>query len=222
MVDFNYAGEFGEKYHRARQLPKEAQKWISQLRAEKLRKWISPEDRVLEWGVGFGWNLASLNCREKVGFDVADVRAEVERKKIRFVADEQELPNGEFDVVLAHQVLEHLTNPFNCLLRCKSLLADRGKLLVFVPLERERKYFKFRTSDRAHHLSSWTPGSLERLIVRSGWKVQESFVQRFRFDRIAALAAWRMNGGASLFRLLRRFAVLLLPEFEICVVAVAQ
>jgi hypothetical protein len=219
MAEFDYAKEFGTAYHRARRLPGAGEQWIAALRAEKLRSWIASEHRVLEYGVGFGWNLAALKCREKVGFDVADLGAEVEAKGIRFESREELLPKNSFDAILAHHVLEHVPSPFACLSRLQSLLCATGKLLVFVPFERERKYRRFRTTDRAHHLYSWSLCSLEHLLTANGWRVQESRLLHFRFDRAAAVATARLRGGQRLFRLLRAVGVRLLPEYEICLVA---
>jgi SAM-dependent methyltransferase len=219
VPEFDYSKEFGAAYHRARQLPARSQELIAALRADKLRRWIAPEHRVLEYGVGFGWNLAALACREKVGFDVAELRAEVEAKGIRFESHEDSLPKNSFDVVLAHHVLEHVPGPVACLSRLRSLLRSAGRLLVFVPFEREPKYRQFRRLDRAHHLYSWTPRSLEHLLVAGGWVVEELDLLRFRFDRAAALATARLHGGLRLFRFIRALGVNLFPEYEICIAA---
>jgi hypothetical protein len=212
---FDYAGPFGATYHQARRLPREAERWICRVRAAKIQKWIGKEDSVLEYGVGFGWNLADVRCREKVGFDVADVREDVESRGIRFFNDENSLPRSAFDVLLAHHALEHLPNPADSLVRWR--LASR--LITFVPLEREMKYRRYRLADRAHHLYGWTPSSLGSLLARSGWIVQEIAVNKFRFDRIAAKVAFKARGGWPLFWLLRTAGLFLMPEYEIRAIA---
>src|SRR5688572_13707209 len=86
---FDYSAEFGSLYHGARRLPDHAEQWIAIARAAKLRGLIHSTDRVFEYGVGFGWNLAMLHCAERVGFDVTPgLRSAVESKGIRFIADE--------------------------------------------------------------------------------------------------------------------------------------
>ena len=68
----HYQGERGQRYHvDKRSVPEVAVPWVSRLRAEKFRPHISPGNVVLEFGVGFGWNLASLVCAKKIGIDVA-------------------------------------------------------------------------------------------------------------------------------------------------------
>ena len=221
MAEFDYAKEFGTEYHRARQLPVAQQQWIASVRADKLRRWIAPEHRVLEYGVGFGWNLAAISCREKIGFDVANLRAEVEAKGITFESEEGSLPNGRFDIVLAHHVLENVPKPVPCLSRLRSLLSPTGKLLIFVPFERERKYQRFYSKNRAHHLYSWTPNSLARLVTSAGLTVRQTQVRRFRFDRLAAIITSKLGGELRLYRFLRAAGVLLLPEYELCMIAQA-
>jgi SAM-dependent methyltransferase len=218
--EFDYGRQFGTIYHGARRLPAEAQQWISRIRAEKMKPWISAEDRVLEYGVGFGWNLAALECCEKVGFDLTpELRGEVEEKGIRFEMDENALAASNYDKIVAHHVLEHVPSPSKSLKVLKNLLTAGGKLLLFVPFEREREYRSFRPTDRAHHLYSWTPGSLNRLVTESGWAIEQTRVKRFRFDRMAAIAAFKLRGGFALYRLIRRAGLLLLPEFELFLVA---
>jgi SAM-dependent methyltransferase len=218
--EFDYGSQFGTVYHGARRLPAEAQQWISRIRAEKIKPWISAGDRVLEYGVGFGWNLAALECREKVGFDLTpELRNEVEVKGIRFETNEEALATSTYDKVLAHHVLEHVPSPAKCLKRLKNLLTAGGKLLLFVPFEREREFRTYRATDRAHHLYSWTPASLNRLVTETGWEIEQTRISRFRFDRMAAIAAGKLRSGFGLYRLLRGVGLRLLPEFELCLVA---
>jgi len=223
MQQFDYAKEFGSAYHAARSLPTGTERWLAEIRAEKLQQWILPTDQVLEYGVGFGWNLAALRCARKVGFDLTpDLREKVEANGIRFEASEKSLPQRSYDVVLLHHVLEHIWNPFFCLKKLRGLLAENGRLLLFVPFERERKYQTFFAVNRAHHLYSWTPASLSRLLIRSGFAIEEMRIQPFRFDRLAAVVAKQIGGGPRLYRWLRRIGVSLLPEFELCFVARLQ
>jgi len=218
--EFDYGSQFGAIYHGARRLPAEAQQWISRIRGEKIKPWVSTQDRLLEYGVGFGWNLAALECREKVGFDLTpDLRNEVEAKGIRFETNEEAIASSTYDKVLAHHVLEHVPSPAKCLKRLKSLLTIGGKLLLFVPFEREREFRTYRPTDRAHHLYSWTPASLNRLVTETGWTIEQTRINRFRFDRVAAILAHRLRGGIRLYRLLRKAGLLLLPEFELFLVA---
>lgn len=216
---FNYSGRQGEIYHAQRRLPGAAERWISGIRAAKIQTEISPTDSVFEYGVGFGWNLALLNCRSKAGFDLAgQLDQEVEKKGIVFI---RELGEGteSFEVVLCHHTLEHVPAPAQTLQQIKTLLKPGGKLLLFVPLEREKKYRRMRASDRAHHLFSWTPAALQNLAAANGYKIISNRIQLFRFDRAAAVLAHRFKLGELGYRFLRKAGQFLLPEYEIALVA---
>jgi SAM-dependent methyltransferase len=218
--NFDYGAEFGSFYHRARRLPPGAEEWIAQVRAGKIAQWISPGDRVLEYGVGFGWNLAAVRCAEKVGFDLTPGLAEaVESKGIRFQSDPSKLERSSYDVIILHHVLEHVSSPFQCLTLLKSLLRTNGKLLLFVPFEGELKYRRFILRHQAHHLSSWTPSSLTGLLIEAGWLIEQARLQKFRFDRFAALVAEKLRANFFVYRWVRTLGLFFLPEYEISVVA---
>jgi SAM-dependent methyltransferase len=218
---FDYSGEFGSHYHAGRSLPKPAEAWISSVRADKFRYYVSPNHRVLEYGVGFGWNLAGLRCAEKVGFDLAGNLAEaVEEKGIRFITSINLLCSGSrFDTIIAHHVLEHVSDPISVLRLLKTLISPNGKLLLHVPFEREGRYRRWRI-ERAHHLYSWTPESLRRIAEASGWSVESLRVDNFRFDRLASVIALRIKGGYGTYRFVRWLGRTLLPEYEIFLVGV--
>ena len=218
--DFNYAGPDGEKYHLRRQLPPEAEGWVASLRAAKLQPFVKGTDSVLEYGVGFGWNLMALECRQKIGFDVvSSLRSVVEARGIRFVMDLSALSTETFDVLVCHHTLEHLANPAEALQIMLRLLKPLGKLLLFVPYEFERKYRRQNPSDKAHHLYSWTVSSLSNLVVAQGFQLDSARLQPFRFDRAAAVAAYRLKMGAIGYRFTRALGLFFLPEYEVVVIA---
>ena len=217
---FDYSGTAGAAYHSRRQLPPAAEEWICAIRAEKFQPWIKPGDRVFEYGVGFGWNLARLQCAEKAGCDVAPgLQTVVEGKGIRFVADPAALPGATFDVVICHHTLEHLRHPAGALAIIRNLLKPGGTLLLHVPYEKERKYRRHNPADKAGHLYSWTPSSLSNLVISEGYELLAAGLQRFRFDRAAAVVALKLKIGEPGYRFLRRAGQLLLPEYEIALVA---
>lgn len=217
---FDYARQFGAEYHQARRVPERAEHWIAAVRAQKIAPYIRAADRVLEYGVGFGWNLAAIRCAEKIGFDpTPGLKSFVEQKGIQFTAEESSLRSGEYDTVLAHHVLEHVKRPCDSLKRLGSFLKSAGRLLIFVPFERERKYHHFRGNDRSHHLFSWTPRSLRRLVEESGLAIENLEVRKFRFDRIAALVTLRLKAGLGLYRWIRAFGLAVAPEYELVLLA---
>lgn len=219
---FEYEGKQGEEYHARRSLPGQAERWISRVRARKLQRYVGEKDAVFEYGVGLGWNLMSLGCRERAGFDLAGtLENEVEGKGIGFVSRLEGLED-RFEVVICHHTLEHVPKPLEVLKQLARLLRKGGNLLLFVPLERERKYRRINPEDKAHHLYAWTPAAFRELVAAAGFKVVSVQTPRFRFDRAAALVAYKLRLGETGYRAIRAVGQLLFPEHEIALVAQKQ
>jgi SAM-dependent methyltransferase len=202
-------------------LPLDGERWLGNVRAAKIQPLIKTTDKVFEYGVGFGWNLMALECGEKIGFDVAGVvRSTVEARGIHFVENPRQVLAGSMDVVLCHHTLEHLVNPAEALETMFELLKSAGKLLLFTPYEIERKYRRYEPArDKAHHLYSWTPSTLANLVQARNFRIDSVRLQPFRFDRAAAVAALKFHLGEAGYRLVRRVGLMLLPEYEIALVA---
>ena len=81
-----YRGRDGAIYHEVKHGGgRFVDETIAKSRAQKLQPFVKNSDVVLEFGVGTGYNLMQLNCREKIGYDVAEYcRAKVEPKGIYF------------------------------------------------------------------------------------------------------------------------------------------
>lgn len=217
---FDYGGSDGAAYHEGRKVPGIAENWIAKVRSEKIQPFIKPTDSVLEYGVGFGWNLRQLLCFRKVGFDVAaGLKNASEAHRIAFVDDVDLIPTESFDVVLCHHTLEHLKDPAEALRTILRVLKPEGSLLLFVPFEKERKYRKYNPNDRAHHLFSWTPASLANFAQAVGFEVRSVQLRKFRFDRAAALLAIKLKLGEKFYRFVRAAALMLMPEYEIQLIA---
>ncbi|MBC8002446.1 MAG: class I SAM-dependent methyltransferase [Opitutaceae bacterium] len=217
----HYTGDAGRQYHEGKRgIPPECFDWISRLRAEKFQPYIRPSDVVFEFGVGSGWNLASLQCARKIGCDVADFLAiDVGHRGIEFLPDLNSMPAASVDIVLCHHALEHVPDPFSTLRELKHLIKPGGKLLLCVPFEKERRYRKFNPAEPNHHLFSWNIQTLGNLASDAGFSIQELSLEKFRFDRYAAIQAHRLRLGERAFRVLRWLGLLVAAEFEIRLVA---
>ena len=217
----HYSGESGLRYHEVkRALPLRALPWVIRLRASKFATWIKPTDAVVEFGVGAGWNLAGLNCSRKIGIDVAEaIEAQVRGHQIEFFFTSTDLPKSLADVVLCHHALEHVLAPAEILSEIKRLLKPGGLLLLNVPNERPSLCARFKKNEPNHHLYSWNIQTLGNLVIECGFVMKHIQVQRFRFDRAAAVWAVRIGLGERTYRLIRRVGLWVLPEFEIAVQA---
>jgi hypothetical protein len=94
------------------------------------------EDRVFEYCVGSGRNLALLQVAEKAGYDVSEhARPTATRSGITVYNSIDVVPRGYYTVVICHHVLEHVSSPFRTLCVLRELLANEGRLILTVPLE---------------------------------------------------------------------------------------
>jgi SAM-dependent methyltransferase len=216
-----YEGEAGRSYHESkRAIPDQAFPWVARLRAEKLQPHVRIGDVVLEFGVGYGWNLAALNCRRRIGCDAASFLAPaVQARGIEFVTDARSLPDGLADAVVCHHTLEHVPSPSEVLAELRRLLRTGGTLLLFVPFEKERRYRRFRPDEPNHHLYSWNAQTLGNLATDAGFQLRSAGVGRFGYDRVAAAWACRLRLGEAGFRCIRGLAHALRPAGEVRVVA---
>ena len=217
----HYRGEAGRRYHQEkRALPEAAFPWVARLRAEKLAPLVRRSDVVLEYGVGSGWNLAALPCARKIGCDISDFLAPTVRNLgIEFVTETALLPDASVDVAICHHTLEHVLSPPTILAELRRLLCPGGRLLVFVPFEKESRYRRFNPSEPNHHLYSWNSQTLGNLVGECGFSVSEATVGRFGYSRFAAVWASRLFLGERGFRAIRRLAHLVRPAFEVRIVA---
>ncbi len=216
-----YSGDSSAKYHvDKRAIPARALPWIFELRARKFQPHVSPDDVVFEFGVGYGWNLARLDCRRKIGCDISPLlEAEVQKLGIEFVYKPEEIADATADVVICHHALEHLSSPTEALAQMRRILKPNGLLLLFVPYERERRYQKFNTREPNHHLFSWNVQTLGNLVETCGFSFVEGGLQKFRFDRFAALLAIKLRLGRAAYFAIHALALLAAPEYEVRLIA---
>jgi SAM-dependent methyltransferase len=221
QAERHYRGEAGAGYHQGkRAVPDLAIPWVARVRAEKLARFVKPTDVVFEFGAGFGWNLARLNCRRKLAFDLEDLLSPAFRAAgVEFVADIRTITDGSVNVAICHHALEHVMQPVAVLGELHRMLAADGKLLLFVPLEQRRKYGRFEANEPNHHLYSWNVQSLGNLVEETGFRVVEAVTGVYGYDRFAATWAVRRRLGEGGFRVLRRLLNLVRPEREVRIVA---
>jgi len=220
-VERHYTGAQGRQYHETKRgIPEVAIPWIARLRSRKISPYIHNTDLVFEYGVGSGWNLAELNCRRRIGYDVSQFLDEkVRGQGIEFIKDSKWLETYSVDVAICHHTLEHVSNPPAVLQELRRVLCANGKLLLFVPYEKEAKYQHFDAEEPNHLLYSWNVQTLGNLVTEAGFKVVEARLGEFGYDRVAASWAERLRLGESGFRFLRRLMQLLKPMREVRIVA---
>jgi SAM-dependent methyltransferase len=219
-----YTGDRGRHYHQSkRHIPNEAYPWVARLRAEKIQPFVLHNHTVLEYGVGYGWNLAALLCAKRIGYDVATfLGPTVAGQGIEFVTDINQVAAESLDTVICHHTLEHVLEPSVVLAAIWRILRPGGQLLVFTPYEREREFRRFNPQEPNHHLYSWNVQTLGNLLTACNFEVLGGRISRFRFDRFASVWAARLRIGERGFRCLRVCLLLLVPEFEVRMRAVRK
>ena len=221
QAERHYRGEAGKRYHmQKRAIPEAAIPWVTRLRAEKLAPHLRPSDVVLEYGAGFGWNLARLDCQRKLAFDLADLLPpSIRAAGVEFVPDTKAIPGATVDAAVCHHTLEHLMQPAAALAEIGRLLRPDGKLLLFVPFEREGKYRRFDPAEPNHHLYSWNVQTLGNLAEESGFRVTQAATGPFGYDHFAAVWSDKLRLGELGFRALRQLLLRLKPAREVRIVA---
>ncbi|MGA1236875.1 MAG: methyltransferase domain-containing protein [Limisphaerales bacterium] len=211
-----YRGTAGQAYHEGkRQIPTPAYPWVARARARKLSRFIPLNAVVLEYGVGYGWNLAALPCQKRLGYDIAESVAQQAREHgIQFFHNEHDIPQHTAHILLCHHVLEHLLHPTATLQRFKQWLAPQGQLLLIVPWEREKNLQRYQPNEPNHHLYSWSPQSLGNLLADCNYTVHHATALTYGYDRFAAKWAHRTHTGETGFRLLRKTLQTLRPLRE--------
>ncbi|MHC1766667.1 MAG: methyltransferase domain-containing protein [Verrucomicrobiia bacterium] len=221
MTRQRYQGSEGMRYHKAkRAIPEAAFHWVARLRAEKIAPHVRSSDVVLEYGVGFGWNLAALTCAHRIGFDVGEFLGTAVRKHgIEFIGEVKSQADASVDAVICHHTLEHTWHPGNVLADIRRVLKPGGRLLLFVPFEKEWRFRKFNPAEPNHHLCSWNAQTLGNLVHDAGYRVRTAGVAPFGQERFAATWAFRLGLGEGGFRVLRWTANFLKDEKEVRIVA---
>jgi SAM-dependent methyltransferase len=223
VLDF-YAAE--SNYHAGLLEPsEECSRWISGQRAAKFSPWLSglnlKKARILEYGVGSGWNLGRVPATERYGFDIArHLKETVEKRGIHFVEDLGNLEPASFSRVICHHVLEHVPSPQEVLESIYSLLEPGGKLLLYVPFEKEGRYRQFDPKEPNHHLFSWNVQSLGNLVSAAGFQIQISRTSPFGYERRSAVVAQKLMMSEGGFAAINWLALKIFGAEEIELVAI--
>jgi SAM-dependent methyltransferase len=161
----------------------------SQTTAAKLLRLVGYGKRVLELGTALGAMTKIL--REAQGCTVVGVECNPETAAIAATwcekmvvgdvesLDLAETTGGDFDVILAADILEHLVDPWQCLEKLTPLLRPDGYLVISVPNVAHvgllaallQGRFPYRTKGLLDftHLRFFTRADLEELLLACGF-----------------------------------------------------
>jgi SAM-dependent methyltransferase len=131
---------------------------------------LDKRSRVLEFGGALGYNLVALaSSHECHMLELSEIgRSYAAKYGIITHADNAELVGEQFDQILCRHVLEHVDHPLATLEFLRSLLKDRGTLVIVLPFENPE--LAPTDVDIDHHLYCWNPRTIGNLLVKSGLK----------------------------------------------------
>jgi len=166
---------------------------------------------VLEDGCGVGEYLARLQplARQAVGLELEFDRAEVAHRKANQLtcasAEMLPYPDNTFDLILSHEVLEHVQDDHHAAAEMIRVLKPAGRLILFVPnrgypFETHGIYWrgKYRFGNKlfvnylprkwrdalAPHVRAYGAADLERLFSSQEIKVIEKHILFGAYDNL--------------------------------------
>jgi SAM-dependent methyltransferase len=144
------------------------------------RPYCDETRRVLDFGCGDGTILRSLAAREKIGVEINPVcRDFIEQRnvsaspRIRVIDSLPNVPVNWADVGISNHSLEHVVNPLQILSDLHRALRPGGVLIVVTPYDdwRSHGHKTWVSSDKDHHLFTWSPLNLGNLLAEAGFQI---------------------------------------------------
>jgi 2-polyprenyl-3-methyl-5-hydroxy-6-metoxy-1,4-benzoquinol methylase len=131
-------------------------------------------------------NFLNDVCQEVVGLDISleminwlESQHGIENIKYGNIEEAEHYPQGEFDYIVAGEILEHLSNPGNALDAIRRNTKNNTKLIITVPNAYSFKGF-VRAVGRHElihpdHILHHSPYTLKALLERHGFGVESYF-----------------------------------------------
>jgi SAM-dependent methyltransferase len=159
---------------------------------------------ILDYGAGLGWFLQSLPiawAKTAAEIDEDAVRALL-AAGIHTVRDLNELGPREFDVVVAHHVIEHLPNPINAIQHIRRVLVPNGWLILGTPDFASPCALRFgeryRMLHDKTHCSLFTLESLHRFVRAFGFTIERlAFPFPERYATAETMQRWNDTESVS-------------------------
>lgn len=135
-------------------------------------KFISPTDNVLEIGCGDGAFLlkAQQITKQVTGIELNELaQSKSQQKELtvfnKLLSDFTQNREGEYDVICAFQVLEHIWDVGSFIGDAVKLLKPKGKLIIGVPNNGSYRkyYYDAPLNYPPHHMGLWNRNSLKNI-----------------------------------------------------------
>jgi SAM-dependent methyltransferase len=156
-------------------------KWQAKHRHHKIRKYIQPTDKILDFGCGHGFFVQELAGRgfQCFGFDIgSDKISHHQNGHINNKNTFQEYKEDGFDVITLWHVLEHMQNQHDILDQLKQKLKPGGKIIIAVPNTNsyafKRLAQKWGWLQQPYvHINQYNPHNLSLLLEQHGWIIEK-------------------------------------------------
>ena len=136
-------------------------------------------DSVLDFGAGLGWFLGMCSAPIKGAVEIAPqaIKA-LESKGVRVYGQLSEVSTSSYSCVIAHHVLEHVTDPIGALVHIHRILYSGGHLLVGTPDFgspcAKRFGQNYRLLHDKTHCSLFTLEGMTRMLRDNGFEILET------------------------------------------------
>jgi len=124
------------------------------------------------WGIDV--SAEAISQLRQAGFANL-IRGDVER-----LDEINDLRDQHFDVIIAGELIEHLSNPGLFLKGCRQLCSPNTELILTTPnaLVYSQPLFALLSREAIHpdHTLMWSPTTLRKLVTRSGFAIKEFWV----------------------------------------------
>ena len=153
-----------------------------------IKKFGLNKKSVLDIGCSYGEHLVHFGP-ESLGVSIS--KEEVEYAKLKGLniiygnieSVDLDIPQNNFDVIFANNIIEHLYSPHNFLCKIKKYLKPDGLLILGVPCIPKitwlLKIKKFRGCLAPPHINFFTKDTSRKTVERAGWDIIE--LRYFRF-----------------------------------------
>lgn len=135
---------------------------------------VSANDRVLDVGCGFGGFRSVVPQARYFGLDPHFAEKNVEWASSQTLAEHLVTHAGQYDVVCAFQVIEHVKDPLAYVHEMALAARSGGRLAIGVPHvpSAMTRIPNWMFNAPPHHLTWWTRDALARLSERVGLEVE--------------------------------------------------
>jgi len=148
---------------------------------DALGRTVSAYPSTIELGCGTGWLTNILGTfGSAVGVDLSDEAIAVARQRyqhIEFIAADlatwQSYPREHFDLVVSHEVIEHLEDQTGHLEMAYGLLKPGGHLILTTPQKRTCMAYPGILAYQAQPVEKWLNASELRPMLRSRFEIVE-------------------------------------------------